>query len=137
MDGGVVSIRPSLRSELLDHQRQILSECIRGSVGVELGAFAFAYFFGEVLQRGEDAEISFHGLEVIEAGVGDVVTECAEHGFLRKFNEGLVVQQARGVEAREQARGDVAHVTFHTSDLPCEEQIVTGDVLEGGAQKFG
>ena len=68
--------------------------------------------------------------------MGDVVTKRAEHGFVRKCEQGLFSKQARGVDARQQTRGDVAHVTFDACDLTCEEKIIAGDVLQGGAQKF-
>ena len=49
---------------------------------------------------------------------------------------GLCCKQARGVDARQQTRGDVAHVTLHACDLTREEKIIASDVLQCGAQKF-
>ena len=50
---------------------------------------------------------------------------------------GFAAKQARGVDARQQTRGDVAHVTFDARDLTREEKVIAGDVLQGGTQKFG
>ncbi len=82
-----------------------------------------------MFQGRQDAEVGLHGLEVLHVSVGDVAAERAQHGFGRQFEQGTTGEQARGVESRQQAGGDVAHVAFHAGDLAGEEQVVAGFVL--------
>src|SRR5581483_3886706 len=94
-----------------------IEEC---AICIELSALAFTES-GCFVQRGQNSKIGFHRLEVFEIGMCNIMTQRAEHGGLWKRERLLSFVNAGGVDARQQAGGDVAHVPLHTGDLPREK----------------
>src|SRR5258708_36263213 len=113
-------------SDVDDRSWSIASQCkiqIRQcAIGIELTAFALAGL-GSEMDCWQNSEIGFHGLEVFEIGVGNIMTKSTKHGGSRKCERFFMLMQARGGDTREQTRGDVAHVTFVARDLTCEDKI--------------
>ena len=116
--------------------RKICFQINHGALGIGLSAFTFAHLFTGLFQGRQDAEIGFHGLEVGHVCMGYVMAQCPQHGGGRQGVEWLAFEQARGVDPCQQAGSDVAHIAFHAGDLPGEEQVISGFMLQGGAQQL-
>ena len=68
--------------------------------------------------------------------MGDIGPEWAQHGFARQLQQGLVGQQAGGVQPGQQSCGDVAHVAFYAGNLAGQEQVGAGPGLQAGQEQF-
>ena len=98
-------------------------------------AFSFAEFFPLRFERREDAEVCFHGLKFADVGVGDVVTERAQHGDAGKGARRLALKEARGVASREEPGRDIPRVAFDAGELSGKEEVFAFSELEGGVQE--
>lgn len=101
----------------------------QGTLGVCLASLAFTQLFAAGFQRGQNAEIGFHGLEVCHIRVGDIVAQRSQHCRGWKSDQWLAIEKMRCIEASQQSGGDIAHVPFHACDLPGKEQVVAHFVL--------
>ncbi len=108
-------------------------EVIDGALSVGCGALAFA--FNWLFQGWDDAKIGFHGLEVFHVGMGNISTQGAKHGGVGQGDQILVCHLAGNIHPCQEAGGDIANITFHSSDLTGEEEQVAVFGLQGRVEK--
>ena len=99
--------QPVLKHQFLKHLQASLRQ---SSVFVPLAT-------DPVAQRGDDAEIDVHGLEIHHAPVGDIVGQSAQSGLSGKIHRSQSQQAVGQLHTGDQTGGGGLHIALHTGDL--------------------